>query len=65
MLIAAYIGGANQHWQPIAAGDGTFVFVNQLSGLVVRATADFDGAGVAQWFATGTLDEQWILVPVM
>ena len=62
---APYASGSNQHWRLVAAGNGSFVLVNQYSGLPAQATATFDGAGVAQWFPTGATDEQWVLVPVM
>lgn len=60
-----YDGRASQQWRAVATGRGTFVLINQATGLVLRASTEWMHAKVEQWWFSADRDEEWRFVPVM
>lgn len=62
----SYGGGANQQWQAVPLGDGTFHFVVKSTGkcLDVRDVSQADGAVLQQWSCGASLAQVFRLVPV-
>ena len=59
-------GGANQNWYFQYVGNGYFKIHNRWSAnklLCVLGSSTSAGAQIVQWDDTGTLDQQWRLVP--
>jgi pectate lyase len=59
----ADLGGANQQWRFVAAGDGYYRLVNRHSGkaLDVYGWSTADGGDVVQWADLGGANQQWRL----
>ena len=59
----AYGGGANQQWQPVPRGDGSYEFVGQASGrcLAVAGASKADGAALQIADCDGSAAQGWTL----
>ena len=62
----SYGGGANQQWQAVPLGDGTYHFVVKSSGkcLDVRDVSKADGGVLQQWTCGASAAQVFRLVPV-